>query len=138
MADMVHFELVAPERLLMSAEVDSVVIPGQEGDFGVLPGHARLISTVRPGIVVVFRDGKPAERIFVEGGFAEVTPEGCVVLAEHATLISELDRGHVEAQIEDAREVLGEAKDDESRAEAQRVLDIAEARRAALDSTTYL
>lgn len=137
MADLVHFELVAPERLLMSADVDSVVVPGLEGDFGVLPGHARLISTVRPGLVVVFRDGKPAERIFVEGGFAEVTPEGCVVLAERATLVGEIERGQAETALSDAREVLGEAKDDAARAEAQRVLAIAEARLAALDSTTY-
>ena len=138
MADMVHFELVAPERLLIAAEVDSVVVPGLEGDFGVLPGHARVISTVRPGTVVVFRDGKPAERIFVEGGFAEVTPEGCVVLAERATMIGELERSQVEAAIQVAREILEEAKDDESLADAQRTLLIAEARLAALDSTTYM
>jgi F-type H+-transporting ATPase subunit epsilon len=137
MADLVHFELVAPERLLMSADVESVVVPGLEGDFGVLPGHARLISTVRPGLVVVFRDGKPAERIFVEGGFAEVTPEGCVVLAERATLVGEIERSQAETALSDAREALGEAKDDAAKAETQRVLAIAEARLAALDSTTY-
>lgn len=138
MAETTHFELVAPERLLMSSDVDQVVIPGVEGDFGVLPGHARLISTVRPGIVVVFRDGKPAERIFVEGGFAEVTPEGCVVLAERAALVSEIDRDGAEKALALARENVEEAKDDLSRAEAARVFAIAEARLAALDSTTYL
>jgi len=129
---------VAPEQLLLSAEVDSVVIPGVEGDFGVLPGHARLISSVRPGIVVVFRDGKPAERIFVEGGFAEVTPEGCVVLAEKASPMEDIQRGDAETALSDAREILEEAKTDEARADAQRVVSIAEARLEALDSTAYL
>ncbi len=138
MGDLVHFELVAPERLLMSAEVDSVVVPGQEGDFGVLPGHMRLISTIRPGTIVVFRDGKSAERIFVEGGFAEVTPEGCVVLADRAVPIGELDLERVAKAIQEARETLDEAKDEVTRAEAQHRLLIAEARQAALDSTTYL
>ena len=84
MADQVKFELVSPERLLLSEEVDSVVIPGAEGDFGVLPGHSRLISTIRPGVITVFEGGRTTDRIFVEGGFAEVTPQGCTVLAERA------------------------------------------------------
>jgi len=71
MADTVKFELVSPERLLFSADVESVVVPGTEGDFGVLPGHARLISTVRPGVISVFQNGKVTDRIFVEGGFAD-------------------------------------------------------------------
>jgi len=92
MADTVKFELVSPERLLFSADVESVVVPGTEGDFGVLPGHARLISTVRPGVISVFQNGKVTDRIFVEGGFAEVTATGCTVLAEHALPVSDIQR----------------------------------------------
>ena len=92
MADTVKFELVSPERLLFSADVESVVVPGTEGDFGVLPGHARLISTVRPGVISVFQNGKVTDRIFVEGGFAEVTATACTVLAEHAVPVSDLQR----------------------------------------------
>jgi F-type H+-transporting ATPase subunit epsilon len=137
MAETIHFELVAPERLLMSSDVDSVVVPGLEGDFGVLPGHARLISTVRPGTVVVFRDGTAAERIFVEGGFAEVTPEGCVVLAERAVLLTEIDRSLADSALEDARAAVEEAIDETAKLEAQQSVAIAEARLAALDSPQY-
>jgi ATP synthase, F1 epsilon subunit (delta in mitochondria) len=84
MAEQVQFELVSPERLLVSRPVEMVVVPGVEGDFGVLPGHAPLISEVRPGVIAVFEGGKVEERIFVAGGFAEVTAERCTVLAEQA------------------------------------------------------
>src|SRR3954454_17020108 len=78
----VQFELVSPERLIVSAEVDMVVVPGTEGNFGVLPGHAPLISTIRPGTIDIYQGGAVSERIFVVGGIAEVTPERCTVLAE--------------------------------------------------------
>jgi F-type H+-transporting ATPase subunit epsilon len=99
MADQVQFELVSPERLLVSRPVEMVVVPGVEGDFGVLPGHAPLISEVRPGVISVFEGGKVEERIFVAGGFAEVTAERCTVLAEQALPIAEIDRGAVEADL---------------------------------------
>ena len=100
MADQVQFELVSPERLLVSRPVEMVVVPGVEGDFGVLPGHAPLISEVRPGVIAVFEGGKVEERIFVAGGFAEVTAERCTVLAEQALPIAEIDRGAVEADLQ--------------------------------------
>src|SRR3546814_18203914 len=78
----VAFELVSPERLLLSEEVDMVVVPGEEGDFGVLVRHAPLISTLRPGVIKVHNGGSVTEQIFVAGGFAEVTPSRCTVLAE--------------------------------------------------------
>ena len=84
MADLVEFELVSPERLVISRPVEMVVVPGTEGDFGVLPGNAPLISEVRPGVIAVFDGGQVKERIFVAGGFAEVTGERCTVLAEQA------------------------------------------------------
>jgi F-type H+-transporting ATPase subunit epsilon len=137
MADTVKFELVSPERLLFSADVESVVVPGTEGDFGVLPGHARLISTVRPGVISVFRDGKVTDRIFVEGGFAEVTPDGCTVLAEHALPVSEIVRDQAQQSIQDAREDIEDAKDDEARTEATKALEVAEARLQAVDVVVY-
>ena len=137
MADTVKFELVSPERLLLSADVESVVVPGTEGDFGVLPGHARLISTVRPGVISVFENGKVTDRIFVEGGFAEVTATGCTVLAEHAVPVEELDRDRALQAIQDAREDIEDAKDDEAMKEANKALEVAEARLQAIDVVVY-
>lgn len=137
MADTVKFELVSPERLLFSADVESVVVPGTEGDFGVLPGHARLISTVRPGVISVFQNGKVTDRIFVEGGFAEVTNTGCTVLAEHAVPVSDLQREQAQQAIQDAREDVEDAKDDEARKDAAKALEVAEARLQAIDVVVY-
>ncbi len=75
----VEFELVSPERLLKSEPVEMVVVPGAEGDFGVLPGHSMLIATVRPGVIDIHEGGQVRESIFVAGGFAEVSPERCTV-----------------------------------------------------------
>ena len=137
MPDTVKFELVSPERLLFSADVESVVVPGTEGDFGVLPGHARLISTVRPGVISVFQNGKVTDRIFVEGGFAEVTPTGCTVLAEHALPVSEIQREQAQQAIQDAREDIEDAKDEQARTEAAKTLEVAEARLQAVDVVVY-
>ena len=137
MPDTVKFELVSPERLLFSADVESVVVPGTEGDFGVLPGHARLISTVRPGVISVFQNGKVTDRIFVEGGFAEVTPAGCTVLAEHALPVSEIQREQAQQAIQDAREDIEDAKDEQARTEAAKTLEVAEARLQAVDVVVY-
>jgi|SRR6185312_7553422 len=97
MADKVQFELVSPERLLLSEAVDMVVVPGSEGNFGVLPGHALFISTVRPGVIDVYDGTQIGERIFVSGGFAEVTAERCTVLADEAMPLSSLDAAAIEA-----------------------------------------
>ncbi len=137
MADQVKFELVSPERLLLSAEVDSVVIPGAEGDFGVLPGHSRLISTVRPGVITVFQAGRTPDRIFVEGGFAEVTPQGCTVLAERATPVADISRDQAAQAVQDAKEDIEDSKDDASRAEAAKALALAEARMHAIEAPVY-
>lgn len=137
MADLVHFELVSPERLLLSTDVDMVVVPGVEGDFGVLPGHMPVISSIRPGVITIYRDGKVDDRIFVEGGFAEVTPEGCTILAEHALPISDINREAAQQMAQDAREDIAEAKNDEERNEATQALLIAEARLQALEPPAY-
>jgi len=97
MADKVQFELVSPEKLLLSEAVDMVVVPGTVGNFGVLAGHSLLISTVRPGIIDVYEGNEISERIFVSGGFAEVTAERCTVLADEAVPLSSLDAASIEA-----------------------------------------
>jgi F-type H+-transporting ATPase subunit epsilon len=101
MADRVHFELVTPDRLFLSTEVEMVVVPGTEGNFGVLPGHSPLISTVRPGMIEIY-ETRPtiSDRIFVIGGIAEVTPERCTVLAEQAMPPSQLNRAAIEAELQ--------------------------------------
>jgi F-type H+-transporting ATPase subunit epsilon len=101
MPDRVQFELVTPERLMLSTEVEMVVVPGTEGNFGVLPGHSPLISTIRPGMIDIYQTRAAiSERIFVVSGIAEVTPERCTVLAEEAILPGELDRGAIEAELQ--------------------------------------
>jgi F-type H+-transporting ATPase subunit epsilon len=95
-----HFELVSPERLVFSGEVDQVDVPGAEGDFGVLVGHAPLVTTIRPGILTVFTGGN-AQKIVVLGGFAEVSAEGLTVLADLAEAVEDIDRAIVTKQIEE-------------------------------------
>lgn len=138
MADQVHFELVSPERLLFSANVGEIVIPGTEGDFAVLPGHSNLISTVRAGVIQILGDGNGvSDRIFVEGGFAEVNASGCTVLAERAQKVDEIDRNQAEQALVDAREDVADAKNDAERAAAVVALQIAEARVHALGPSIY-
>ncbi len=122
MADKLHFELVSPERLLKSGEADMVTVPGSEGDFGVLAGHAPFISTIRPGVVTV-TDGNAEERIFVRGGFADVTAAGLTLLAEEAIPMAELDPAKLAQDIKDAEEDVADAKDETIRAEAATHLD---------------
>ncbi len=137
MADLIEFELVSPEKLLVSRPVEMVVVPGSEGDFGALPGHAPLISEIRPGVIAIFEGGQVQERIFVAGGFAEVTAERCTVLAEQAMPVAAIDRLAVDSELKDARGDLGEAKNDAERAIAEREIAVAEAKLAALDSPVY-
>ena len=93
-----HFELVSPQKIAFSGEVDQVDVPGAEGDFGVLAGHAPLISLLRPGIMTVYAAGEQI-KLVVLGGFAEVGPDGLTVLAEVATSIDDLDRAMLQQQI---------------------------------------
>ena len=99
MADRLQFELVTPERLLLSEMVEMVVVPGTEGNFGELPGHAPLISTIRPGIIEIYQGQTITRRIFIVSGTAEVTPERCTVLADEAVSPDSLDRGSIEADL---------------------------------------
>lgn len=137
MAEKVNFELVSPQSLLMSEAVDMVVVPGAEGDFGIIAEHAPVISTVRPGTITVYQENSVSDRIFVAGGFAEVTAERCTVLAEEAERLDEIDRTAVEGQMRDLREDLGMAQSDEERALIEGKIAVAEAKIEALGEQVY-
>ena len=134
----VQFELVSPEKLLLSEEVEMVVVPGAEGDFGVLPGHTPVISSVRPGIIHIFEGGAVKSRIFVAGGFAEVTGERCTVLAEEAVPLDEIDRDQVEKDLQNAVDDMADSGGNASdRALAEQRADTARAKLISLDSSDY-
>lgn len=135
MADTVEFELVAPERLLFSAPVSMVVVPGTEGDFGVLPGHTPMISTLRTGVIDVYEGDNVEQQVFVAGGFAEVTAERCTVLADEAVSLDDADRSAAEERLNAAREAVSDAEDDETRASAEREVEIVTALIAAIDNS---
>ena len=123
MADKLQFDLVSPERLLFSGEVDMVAIPGAEGDMGIMAGHAPVMATLRPGIVNIDEAGKAQQRIFVRGGFAEVTPAGLTVLAEFTVPLAELDAAALDREIAHAQEDVNDARADAKRQAAQEKLD---------------
>src|SRR5450631_1807976 len=116
------FELASPTRLVFSGEVEQVDVPGAEGDFGVLAGHAPLISALRPGILTI-REGGGAKRLYVRDGFAEVNASGLTVLAEFATPVEELDSGEIQKEIEAAEVRLTEAKEGNARDKAAERVD---------------
>ena len=117
-----HFELVSPERLLFAGEVSQVDVPGEEGEFGVLAGHAPYIATLKPGLLTIHGDGAP-QRIVVRGGFAEVGPTGLTVLAEQATPASEIDSATLDQNIKDAQEDVNDAQTDIARDKARERLE---------------
>ncbi len=128
----VEFELVTPQRLMLSEAVAMVVIPGGEGDFGVLPGHAPLISTVRPGTVNIYENDTVTQSLFVSGGFAEVKDNRCTLLAEEAVAVSEIDRAAAEKRLAEANESLEAAEEDSPEAKkAEADIKVAEAMIAA-------
>ncbi len=110
MADKLHFSLVSPERELFAGDVDQVDAPGSEGMFGVLPAHAPFMATLKPGVVTIFENGEQ-RRLFVRGGFADVTPQGLTILAEQAMDLSDVDGADVSGKLGDMREDLAAAKD---------------------------
>ncbi len=118
-----HFELVSPAKLLFSGEVTSVTLPGTEGDMGIFAGHAPVLSTLRPGVVVITKDSGAPEKIFVRGGLAEVNPNGLTLLAETAIPLAELDAAALAQQVKDAEEDVADAKDDETRRRASENLE---------------
>ena len=124
MADSFSFEFVSPERRVMAGDVVQVVVPGWEGEFAVMPGHAPVLSTMRPGVLsIISEEGGEAERYFVRGGFADVTPTSLTVLAQHAIAESELDRDALAQAIKDAEEDVADASDEATTARCQETLD---------------
>ena len=107
-----HFDLVSPEKLAFSGEVDQVDVPGLEGDFGVLAGHAPVVAAVRPGILTITAAGK-REKVIVLGGLAEVSEKGLTVLADVATALADIDRAQFAETITEMQEKLAEKEGDE-------------------------
>jgi F-type H+-transporting ATPase subunit epsilon len=130
MADKLHFSLVAPERELVNEEVDQVDVPGAEGEFGVLPNHAPVMTIVNAGALRVYNNGA-IRKIFVNGGFADVTPAGLTVLAEDAVDLADVDPAKLDSDIQNTKEDVAGAKD-EALVAAQTKLTRLEALKAAL------
>ena len=130
MESTISFDLVSPEQLIFNDKVGMIIVPGKEGDLGVLPGHSKLLSSLRPGRVLVYGESKNLlKSFFVSGGFVEINPEKCIVLAEEVNDMSELDQGMVEQEMRD----LEKETSDESK---QQYL-IAQSKKDALNSSHY-
>ena len=126
-----HFDLVSPEKVLFSGEVSQVDVPGSEGDFGVLAGHAPLVTTLRPGVLVIYSE-REAQRIVVDGGFAEVGPAGLTVLANLAVPVDEFDVAALAGMIKDTEEDVADEKDGWNRDKLAQKLDRLKALQGAL------
>lgn len=134
-----NFELVSPEARLVSEPATMAIIPGEEGEFGVLPGHTSLVATVRPGVVTVHRPGySEPQRIFIAGGFADVSATNCTVLAEEAVSIEDLNAAALEQSLRDLREDLALAKDDFERIRLERKIALVKAKLEAVTGTFIL
>ena len=123
MAGTFRFELVSPERVLVAVDAEQVLVPGAEGDFTVLVGHAPFVSTLRPGVVEVTAPGAKAERIFVKSGFAEVEPDRLTILAQRAFDVKELQGSVLAEELQAAEAELSAAEDDAARFLAERAVD---------------
>lgn len=119
------FLLVMPEREVLATEADMVVVPGSEGDFGVLAGHAPLISTVRPGVLEVYQGNKVDKRFIVAGGFAEVTPQRCTVLADEAMPFETVSAEQLAERERAAERDLAEASSEAEKAAAEKAVTVA-------------
>ena len=126
----ISFDLVSPENLIFNDEVGMIIVPGKDGDFGVLPGHSKVMSSLRPGRVMVYgKDKNLLKAFFVSGGFAEVNPEKCIVLAESVDEINSLEKSSIEKEIQNL-----ENQDTET---AKEQLTISKAKLESLSSTFY-
>ncbi len=123
MAETLRFSLVSPERMVLSVEAVSVTVPGTEGQFGVLAGHAPVMTSLRPGMVDVELADGSAKRVFIRGGFAEVASNELTVLAEEAIPEEDLDVAALDRQIKNAEEDVADASDEAARQKAQECLD---------------
>ena len=128
MTDKVAFELVTPSQVLYAEPADMVVAPGADGNFGILPGHAPLLSTLRPGVIDVYEGTVVAEQFFISGGFAEVNEAGFTILAEDAVPVADLDAADAQARLDAALEALSQARtEDEDVRAAEAAVTVAEA-----------
>ena len=126
----ISFDLVSPENLIFNEEVGMIIVPGKDGDFGVLPGHSKLMSSLRPGRIMIYSEDKNLlKSFFVSGGFAEVNPEKCIILAESVDDMSTLDKSIIQNSIQDL-EKLDDSKSKEK-------LLIANAKLDAINSIFY-
>ncbi len=123
MAEAFNFELVSPERLLLSGDALEVTVPGTEGYFGVFANHAPVMSTLRPGVVEVKMADGSETKFYVRGGFADVSTSGLSLLAEYAVATSDVDEAEIDQQIKNAEEDVADAKSDAKREKAQLMLD---------------
>lgn len=123
MAQSFKFELVSPERLLVSEDVNSVVVPGVDGEMTVMANHAPLMTSIRPGVVTVNTSAGKTDRYVIFGGFADVMPDSCTVLAEASVHVDDIDKADIERRIAEAREDLADAQDDDGKQRAQEFLD---------------
>ena len=117
------FDLVSPERLLVSEDVEAVVIPGSEGEMTVMANHAPVMTTIKPGVVTVSPVSGEKERYVVFGGFADIVPSGCTLLAESAVAVKDIDKADLARRIQDAREDVNDAKDPQVRTRAEEFLN---------------
>lgn len=109
------FELVSPEKIVFSGDVEAVVVPGVEGEFTVLKDHAPTLALLKPGIIEYDQSQAQKTRLFVRGGFAQIAPEGLTILAEQTIVLEELDAAKIEADLKNAEEDIADAKSDEAR-----------------------
>ena len=126
----ISFDLVSPENLIFNDDVGTIIVPGKDGDLGVLPGHSQVMSSLRPGRVMVYSEDKNlVKSFFVSGGFAEINPEKCIVLAESVVELNSLDKSSIEKEIEE----LGSNESKES----EEQLSIAKAKLEAISVSFY-
>ena len=118
-----QFELVSPERLLVSETVEAVVIPGSEGEMTVMATHAPVMTTIKPGVVTVKPASGKEDRYVVFGGFADILPSGCTLLAESAVHVDDIDRADIARRIQSAKEDLADAKTEHARTKAEEFLN---------------
>ncbi len=123
MADSFAFDLVSPERLLISEQVASVIVPGSEGQFTVLPGHAPVIASLKPGVLTIEDTHNQPIRFFLRGGLAEVRPEGLTILAEQAVNLGELNAATLDEEIRNTEEDVADARNEAAKARAEAILD---------------
>lgn len=128
-----QFELVSPEKVLASEAAYMVTVPGEAGDFGVLADHAPVLSSIRPGVVTIITADGTTRRLFVSGGFVDVTPSTCSLLAEEAVSLDELNKAELEQSLANLRDDLGFAKDDQLKAaRLHKQITLTEAKLAAI------